>query len=252
MIHTAYTPGKTFFHNWDPRWKLGTSILCISITAATRSFLTLGLLFLMTALSLCVLRISVKKFFGVLQYPLYMMGILFPLLALSSGGETVMTIYGVPLYRDGIVLAGLISLRSCTIMVVVAIVFISTKINCLFKAMDYFFVPKKLLFIFLSTYRFIFYFSTIVKNTFIAARLRGFTGRGTVSYMKVLLHVLVSILIYGFEQTERTTKAMYLRGFQGAIIVLHDFKTKPSDVWKAGICFAPVLLIYLQEILWTQ
>ena len=65
----------------------------------------------------------------------------------------------------------------------------------------------------------------------VALRVRGYRNRPTLHSYRTIGHVTGTLLVRGYEQAERVEQAMRCRGYDGTFRTLHDFRTRPVDVF---------------------
>ncbi len=236
-------------HTWDARWKLAFVGMLIFVVASAREYTNLIVLYLFALGLIVYSKIPLSSYLKSLK-PLFLILIMMiPLLSLTSGG-TILTQWGfLTIYKEGLHLSGMVTLRACTIISLSIIIFSSTKLPVLVQALSYFRIPKGLCFLLIVTYRYIFLYLDKVDKLITAAKLRGYTVIKGIRHIKNTTAILVTLLVRSYDQSERIYQAMQLRGFTGSFPVTQHFKTTWQDIAKAGIIFACLVSILSLEIL---
>ncbi|MBD3320987.1 MAG: cobalt ECF transporter T component CbiQ [Chitinivibrionales bacterium] len=240
---------KSPVHAWDARWKCPAFLALVCIAAFVQSPPGLAAAAGCALILMVASRVPAAFYLKTLKYPVFMLVVMTPLLILSAGGASLMDIGPLSIYTSGLEWSGTIGVRSLSIVAMFSVLVMTTRYDMLVKSMEYFHVPNKLIFIFLSTYRFIFLFFELLHNSFRAARLRGYHAARSFFHFTTVLDILISLLVHGFEQTERTNQAMILRGYQNNLIVPGGGSTSASDLAKSGAAFSVAIAVILIEIL---
>src|SRR6185295_11254426 len=98
----------------------------------------------------------------------------------------------------------------------------------------------------LLSYRYIFVLAGELARLRVALRVRGYRNRPNLHCYRTAGHVTGTLLVRGYEQSERVQQAMRCRGFDGRFRTLTEFQTSPVDVigCVAILGFAAALLIW--------
>ncbi|MBD3419479.1 MAG: cobalt ECF transporter T component CbiQ [Chitinivibrionales bacterium] len=245
-----YSPKSTFLHAWDTRWKLFSILLLIGTSASVTSFAAL-LALLLAAIILCALaHVTSASLQSMLSGPLFLCLIMLPVIALTSGGETLFQFGYLRLFREGILTATQIVLRLLTIVLLLVVLLTTTRFASVIAALQRLHVPGKLTLLIAYTYRFIFVLIDDLGNLMRAARLRGYRLQSTIMHFKTSTHLLVALLVKGYDQSERVQAAMTLRGFRGIAQTLEQQHSSLPDIFLTGAAFlVTVAAIALESML---
>lgn len=236
-------------HSWDARWKLGTLIFYIFISASVQKVYSLALISVVSTLLVLSARMPPKIVGKSLKPVLLFLIIMFPVISLTSGGEILYSYGLIRFYKDGLIAACIIAIRALSIMLVTIVLFGSTRLNVIMKAMEFFRVPSEISAIFLFTYRYIFLYFENIARLFTAAKLRGYSLLHGMRHLRNTVNILVTLLIRSYEQSERVYYAMRLRGFTGSFRTISSFSTVWSDAFKTGLFIMIFLTILGIELL---
>ena len=116
---------------------------------------------------------------------------------------------------EGLCLGLLIGFKCMTIVVVTVILLATTSMAKLLKSLGDFFIPQKLIEILLLVYRLIYSVSGEMESLRRAATCRGFKPSISLMQLKTFGKLAGSLLIRGFERSDRLYDAMLVRGYDG-------------------------------------
>ena len=242
-----YAKRRSPLHAWDPRYKLASGfallLVCASVTALDALIVAAGAAVCLILLS----RLPVRFVLRVLRAPVIMLAVMLPLLVFTSGGETLWSLAFLCVYREGLLAAGRIAIKSLTMMFLFVAMFATSQLPVALKALEHLKVPPTLLAIMLFTYRYIHLYLEDMQKLLTAAKLRGYRLQRAVRHTGSTSLILVTLLLRSYEQSERVTTAMHLRGFDGSFPTLSCFRRNAADVLLSTVTVALVgALIWLQ------
>lgn len=240
----------TSLARWETRVKL-IGLLCLVFAFA--GVRDLRLLPVMLATAFVVFRLSS------LSYPYLLSRLKVPgifLIALAivlplSSGETVIAQLGpVAIRLEGTLSFVSIAARFVSIVTVATVLFATTPMPTLVRAMSALGLPSLLGDMLLFTYRYIFQLAEDLRRARTAARLRG-ARFGSVASIKTTAYIVGSLLVRSNWQAERVLAAMTLRGYGASraqpprhVPQVRDFAGLAACVTMAGVlALAPALLL---------
>ena len=234
-------------HGWDVRLKLISLVCMVFVIAASRNISLLPMAAASGIVLVAFSRISLKFVLGTLKLPFLFILIMAPILLFTAGGDRFVLFGKIWVYSSGFLVWLMISVKSISILMIFIALFGTSPFQDTLKALEYLKMPSTLIAIFLFTYRYIFVLSEDIRKIFTAARLRGFGTRRGFGYVSVIINFLVTLLVHSYEQSERVSQAMALRGFTGKYRTLSRFRLKPSDGLKSCAVFIFCgILIFLE------
>ena len=148
---------------------------------------------------------------------------------------------------EGVRLSLLVSIKSNAIVCVFLALVANMDSPTVGHAMERLCCPRKLVFLFLFTGRYVHVLATEWQTLHVAARLRGFTPRTNLHTYRTLASLLGLLLVRSYERSLRVREAMLLRGFEGRFRSVAVFRARPVDA-----LFALGLLLCLAGIVWTE
>jgi len=243
MVLEYQSTVQSVVHSWDARWKLVVLGALIFTAAAVQKVYSLLLIVLAVLILVLLAKIPGKVLMKSLKVPFFFLIVIFPVLAITSGGERLCSFGVISIYKKGLITGGIVMVRALSIISISIIIFSSTKLNVLVKAMNFYRIPATFCAIFIFTYRYIFLYFENLGKLLLAAKLRGYKMTKGIKHMSNTVAILVTLLIRSYEQSERVHHAMQLRGFSGAFPIVHSFSTRWSDVVKTFLLFFLIALI---------
>jgi cobalt/nickel transport system permease protein len=215
----------------DPRWKLaGLAVLLVAATLVqhllgTAIFLAVGLLLAVTA------RLPRGWYLRQLGAALGFV-VLFaaPLPFLLTGPGWVVTWGPLHVSEYGTAVAVRLCFKVVTVATLGLVVLGTAPLEVTLKAMHALKVPGLLVQLLLLTYRYVFVLVDELARLRVAVRVRGYRARFSRHSYRTVGHVAGTLLVRGYERSERVGQAMRCRGFDGRFRCLTAFQTTAADV----------------------
>lgn len=234
MIEERFAQGASFLHSRDPRAKIIGAMFFISTVALLQSFAAL-LPALVSALGLVVLArlpilSTVKRIILINGFTLF----LWLTLPLTYGGEETLILGGLSLSTEGVRLAALITLKTNTIIPAIIALLATSTIAELGHALERLHFPRKLVFILLYSYRYVFVIYQEYNRLLRAAQMRCFSPATNLHTYKTYAHLFGMTLVKSYNRSHRVHQAMLLRGFDGRLVSLQQHKFCPADALFTG------------------
>lgn len=242
-----YTDRESPVHSWDARWKCTTLIAYIFACAFVTKVHNLILITAISVILVACAKLPLRKVMQSIKPLLILLLIMFPIISLTAGGKVTCSFGIIRVYREGLLFAGIITIRAVSIVLATITLFGSTKFSTIMKVGESFRVPSAISTIFLFTYRYIFLYLDNLYKLLTAARLRGYRLLTGIKHIKNTVSILVTLLISSYEQSERVFYAMRLRGFSGAFRSVGSFSAGWTDLLKTGM-----FIILFTLIIWIE
>ncbi len=226
MIDEPFARGDSPLHQRDPRVKLIAAAALVSVVALTGSF-TVTLLALALAGGLLLLArldsLAVgKRLLATNTFTLFLL-ITLPLTydgSVGSGSQTFLHLGPVPLSSEGLRLALLIGLKTNTIFLALLALLATSTIATIGHALESLGCPRRLCFLFLFSYRYIFVIHQAYQKLRRAAELRCFIPGTTLHTYRTFGYMFGMTLVHSWNRSQRIHQAMLLRGFNGRLVPL--------------------------------
>lgn len=244
-----FARGNSLLHRRDPKVKVIVAAAFITVAAISNSFvvvilalaLALGLLFL----SRLQLRQVGKRLLAANTFTLF----LWLTLPLTYGGEEVIRLGPVSLSGEGIWLATLISLKTNCIVLSLITLLGTSPIASLGNALEGLYFSKRLCFLLLFSYRYIFVIYQEYQKLSRAAAMRCFVPATTLHTYRTYGYMFGMTLVKSWNRASRVHNAMLLRGFDGRLIPLEQQTTGRSDIVFLIIALSIISAISLTPLL---
>jgi len=248
MAETDFSGGSSFIHRTDPRVRL---LLCLVLAVAMAGLTTLTAAAAALGLSGCLSACARLSPGSVVKRLLLVNGFiafLWIMLPFSAEGVAVFQIGPLTATREGIELAGLITLKSNAILLAIIALAATIPMADMGQALASLRVPDKFTVMFILCYRYLHLIREEYARLAAAARIRCFrpgTNRHTYRTYGYLLGML---LVGSYERAKRVHQAMRLRAFQGRFHSLRPFAMRGRDLGVALGIVIPLLGLFLVEI----
>jgi len=222
MIEEPFSTGNSIIHGLDPRVKIIIVTLFSVIVAVSSKFLAL----------LPALGISLLPF--------------------TYTGEKLFAIGPFIATKEGVLLAGQITLKSNAILLSMIALLSTTPIFSLGHAMGQLNFPNKITHLFLFTFRYIHVIYKEYHKLTNAMKMRGFVPRTNMHTYKSYAYLVGMLLVRSYDRAERIHKAMRCRGFNKKYHSLKQFSLKMEDIFCLSLMSAVISgLAVLQWVITT-
>lgn len=239
---------QSILHRMDIRLKIVSILISALIISSCRTAGAAASSGLFAVMLTLISGIPLKYYIKKTYLPLVFLIPLFLFLPLSSGGEKLYSLEFVSLYKEGLLLSVIISLKVIAIIILINIMLSTASLRDMTAALRSLKVPDKMLNIILFTYRYFFVFFEDLRKMRVALTLRGSGNRSSLKSLRTSANLAGSILVRSYEQTERIYRAMLLRGYNGRIISDITFNAGVFDVILFLMIITVPLIILFSEI----
>ncbi len=249
-IAEPFAAGASLAHRLDPRGKIVVAALFAVLIAVAKTYVVavggLALAFLYLALA----RLPVKQVMVRLLLVNSFIFFLWLVLPLTYPGEALWRFGPLTASRQGLVYAGLITLKSNAIIIALMALVATAPVVTLGRAMHHLKLPDKLCHLLLFTYRYIYVFEQEYRRLVQAMKIRGFRPRTNLHTYRSYAYLAAMLLVRSFDRADRVFAAMRCRGFAGTFYSLKTFAWHRRDgIFLALSVLALSALLYLE---WLQ
>ena len=252
MIEEQFSTGNSIIHGLDPRVKIIVVALFSVIVAVSSRFLAL---LPALGISLCLVamaKLPIKKVFYRLLLVNGLILFLWFVLPFTYKGEELFAIGPFIATKEGILLAGQITVKSNSILLTMIALLSTTPIFSLGHAMEQLYFPDKITHLFLFTFRYIHVIYKEYRRLTSAMRVRGFVPRTNMHTYKSYAYLVGMLLVRSYDRAERIHKAMRCRGFNKKYHSLTQFSFKMEDIFCLSLMSAVISgLAVLQWVVTT-
>jgi cobalt/nickel transport system permease protein len=132
--------------------------------------------------------------------------------------------------EQGTAVAVRLCCKAVTVVTLALVVLGTAPLEVTLKAMRALKIPGLLVQLVLLTYRYLFELAGELARLRVAVRVRGYRARANRHSYRTVGHVAGTLLVRGYERSERVGQAMRCRGFDGRFRSLTPFHTAAADV----------------------
>jgi len=250
-----YADLDSLIHRWDIRVKIITFTVLAFTFSVYKSILTVSAAFFLIVMIALLSKIPLIFLFSKIRIPMYFLIPMMALLIITSGGPVLGEIGIVKIYSEGLLLSGVIFLKSFSIIMLFNIMINSATFldtACSLRSLK---ISDNMINIILFSYRYIYLFFQDLRKMRTALKLRGFKSRNSLLSLKTSAYLVGSLLVRSYEHTEKVYNAMVLRGYNGKVVTDKVFSLKFKDILLALIVMAvPAVLVYadIKEIMFFR
>lgn len=230
MMEENFARGDSLLHNRSPRVKLIASASLLIVVAISNNFqavgFALGVALMLLFVSGLSLRSVGKRLLIANSFTLF----LWISLPMTYSGGDFIQLGSVLLSNQGVRLASLITLKTNTIILLIILLPGTSTIAELGHSLQSLGVPKKLCFLLLFSYRYIFVIHQEYKRLKRAATIRCFSPATNLHTYRTYGYLFGMTLVHSVNRSHRIYQAMKLRGFNGQLIPLTQMELRRGDV----------------------
>ena len=235
----AFAHRRSFFHQWDPRFKIVSLLFCCFLVVSLRSLLWSGIALGLGVLAALACRIPLhragKRLLAMAGF-LSMFLLILPLTAPLRPGETLVYLPGLPglpLHGDGFFLALTIVVKACAVALLMEPLFATAPLGVTLAALSRLGMPPPIGQMVLLAHRYIFVFLQEMTRMYRGMRVRGFIPGSDIATMNAMGNFLGMLFVRSFERTQRVYDAMLCRGYAGSFPSFTCFTATGKDWAKA-------------------
>jgi cobalt/nickel transport system permease protein len=252
MIEEPFSTGNSIIHGLDPRVKVIVVALFSVVVATSSRFLALLPALAISLFLVIIAKLPIKKVFYRLLLVNGLILFLWFVLPFTYKGQELFTIGPFIATKEGILLAGQITVKSNSILLSMIALLSTTQIFSLGHAMGQLHVPDKITHLFLFTFRYIHVIYKEYHKLINAMKVRGFVPRTNMHTYKSYAFLVGMLLVRSYDRAERIHKAMLCRGFNRKYYSLTQFSLKFEDIFFLSLMWAVILgLAVLQWMVTT-
>ncbi len=250
MIEEAFASGNSFIHKIYPKIRiLCAGLLSIAAALCDNFYFLPG--YLVISIILVVMAnlspIAVAKRLKTVVWFLLMIWVIVPL---TFEGEILYQWHAVKITRPGIELCGMISVKSITILFVFIAMIATMSMASLGSGLHQLYVPDKMVFLLLMSYRYIGVIEDEYNRLLRAAKFRGFKPGTNLHSYKTFAYLAGMLFVRASFRAQRVYQAMICRGFNGKFHTLDEHPiNRLNSVFLISV-FVIVIMFVLFEIYW--
>lgn len=247
MLSEPFAIGNSVIHRIDPRFRLLSALVYSIVLAVLYGFPALTAA---TAVSLVLVRTAKLNGRAVLKRLALVNGFVFLfwlILPFTAKGEILYAIGPVSIYEPGVVLALQITLKSNALIMAFIALVSTMAFSTLGYALNSLGLPRKFVFLFILTYRYIFVIEQEYKKIWRSIKIRGFSPKTSIHCYKTYAYMIGMIFVRASARADRVYRAMLCRGFDGRFYTLSEFPASGKNWLFLGLMMACTAVIIFME-----
>lgn len=244
MLDERFAKGNSPLHGCDPRAKIIAACCYIAVVAVaeridvTLAALGVSLILLLTA------RLEpgavLKRLAAANSFTLF----LWLTLPFTYGGPELTRLGPLPVSAGGVHIATLISLKTNVIVMAFLALLSTSPIVSIGHGLAALKVPRRLTFLLLFAYRYVFVIYEEYSKLRRAAMMRSFVPATNIHTYRTYGYLFGMTLVRSWNRSQRVYQAMLLRGFNGVLIPLEQSSLKVGDfLFPGGVVLVSLLLL---------
>jgi cobalt/nickel transport system permease protein len=248
-IQEPFSTGTSLAHRLDPRGKIVVAALFAVLVAVAKTYVVALAGLALAILYLALARLPLKKVMVRLLAVNSFIFFLWFVLPFTYPGEALWHFGPLTASRQGIIYAGLITIKSNAIIIALIALIATAPVVTLGQAMHNLKLPDKMCHLLLFTYRYIYVFEQEYRRLVQAMKIRGFQARTNLHTYRSYGYLAAMLLVRSFDRAERVFAAMRCRGFAGTFYSLKTFSWQRRDgIFLALSGLALSVLLYLEYL----
>ena len=246
MISEKFSNGSSWAHQLDPRVKFILTIFFVFTIALGNQILMLGQGLIFAIILVITTSLNYKDIIKRLLVVNIFIALIWVFIPFTYKGKVIFNIWYFSASLEGLIYALKITLRANTIMLII-ITFLSTStISNLLHALNYFYLPNKLIYLFFFVYRYLHVIKDEFDTLYNAMLIRGFKSETSLHTYKSYAYLIAVLLIRSYERSQKVYEAMLCRGFKGEFYIIDDFNINKRDY--IFIFIFSIVIIYLNTL----
>lgn len=250
MLQESFVCGNSSLHRMDPRFKIVMATLCAFGVALSNRF---PALFLSLAFSFVLLGVSRLSLWEVAKRIAVVNGFViffWFVIPFTYPGEPVLCLGPLTATREGVLISARITIKSNAILLMFIALIATSSIASLGAALGRLGVPRKMVYLLLLNYRYIFVMEEEYRRLVRSVAVRGFQPSTRVHTYRTFAYLVGMLFVRASERAERVYMAMLCRGFRGEFHSLHEFsRSKADTLW---LCFTLAVLSSIIILNWVH
>ena len=225
MISEPFAAGNSIIHRLDPRIRIIFANAYCFVVAFSKQFPVLLAAVIISSALIVTGGLDVRKVAKRLVLVNGLILLLWVVVPLTYGGDSLFKVAGFGLSREGLILSARITLKSNAILLAFISLIATMTFATLGHALKLLWVPPKIIQLLLMNYRYVFVIEQEYQRLIRAAKIRGFQPKTNLHTYRTYAYVIGMLLIRAVSRAQRVHQAMLCRGFKGSFFSLQEFDT---------------------------
>ena len=249
MIKEQFVFGNSFIHKLDPKTRI-MAVTVLSFTAALCENLFIALLyFVVSTVLIAVAKLNTKDVIQRIKPVFWFLLMIWILLPVTFDGPVIYQFYWLKISGTGLVMCCKITIKSITILLFFTSLIATMNIASLGNGLHKLYVPDKMVFLLLMSYRYIGVIEDEYKRLLRAAKFRGFKPGTNLHSYKTFAYLAGMLFVRASLRAQRVHHAMLCRGFNQKFYSLDVYNSsKSNSSFLIGIFVTGLSLVILEAI----
>lgn len=231
IVQELFSSGHSAIHAEDPRCRFFFAVIISFVIALSERYTPMVISILFASLLVVKSRLNLKAVIKRLSVVLGFLAMIWLVLPLTFEGEILIQLSVFKIYRPGVELAALISVKSISIFLIFVSLVATIPVSLLGHIFYFFKLPTKLVLLLMITYRYLFVIAEEYSRLRNAMRIRCFQPKSNIHSFRSLGYLIGMLFVRASLRAEQVNWAMRLRGFNGCFYSLEDFSNYNRTVW---------------------
>jgi cobalt/nickel transport system permease protein len=247
MIRETFSEKKSVLYRLDPGVRIVMTAAYSCAIAVMKQFSALSAALFIAVILIAVSGQNITAVAKRLLAVNSLIVLFWVLLPLTYPGDALFYLWSLPISRAGVILSAQMTLKSNAILMVFIAMIAPIPFNTLGYALERLRVPRKLVYLLLLTYRYIFVIEDEYHKLIRAAKIRGFSPKTDLHTYKTVAWLVGMLFVRAAKRAGRVYQAMICRGFEGRFYSLQRFEISRIDRISALLMGMAIIALTLLE-----
>ena len=247
MIEEKFAIGNSFIHKLEPKIRIIAVIIISFATALCDNLIIAVLYFIVSIIFIGMAKLNAKDVIQRIKPVFWFLLMIWVLLPITFEGDIIYQFYQLKISSAGLILCCKITIKSITILLFFTSLVATMSIASLGNALHKLYMPDKMIFLLLMTYRYIAVIEDEYKRLLRAAKFRGFKPKTNILSYKTFAYLAGMLFVRASLRAQRVHQAMLCRGFNKKFYTLDVYKADRSDfIFLIGVSITGTILVVLE------
>ena len=250
MIEEKFASGQSFIHKLDPKTRVVAVLILSFATALCNNLFVAVLYFIISTVLIIMARLNIKDVIERIKPVFWFLLMIWILIPITFDGQILYQFSWLKISGTGVILCCKITIKSITILLFFTSLVATMSIASLGNALHKLYVPDKMVFLLLMSYRYIAVIEDEYKKLLRAAKFRGFRPKSNLHSYKTFAYLAGMLFVRASLRAQRVHQAMLCRGFNQKFHSLDVYQANRFNaIFLTGV-FATGLGLVILEIIW--
>ena len=250
MIEEKFASGQSFIHKLDPKTRVVAVLILSFATALCNNLFVAVLYFIISTVLIIMARLNIKDVIERIKPVFWFLLMIWVLIPITFDGQILYQFSWLKISGTGVILCCKITIKSITILLFFTTLVATMNIASLGNALHKLYVPDKMVFLLLMSYRYIAVIEDEYKKLLRAAKFRGFRPKTNLHSYKTFAYLAGMLFVRASLRAQRVHQAMLCRGFNQKFHSLDVYQANRFNaIFLTGV-FATGLGLVILEIIW--